>query len=153
MTKKRSLLTHRTRTLHSPLSIDASHDGQGIQTVRSLSHLNSAESINQIHNRNRLNRSSSLDTEERISRLERGMSSIQEQMSTGFGQIMRMLECSLNSQERSRQNRQIEYIQIDDDDDEDKLDKQDNEEYIPEKDLHSLQETAQKQYNKKHRKK
>ncbi|CAB4395424.1 unnamed protein product [Rhizophagus irregularis] len=137
MTKKRSLLTHRTRTLHSPLSIDASHDGQGIQTVRSLSHLNSAESINQIHNRNRLNRSSSLDTEERISRLERGMSSIQEQMSTGFGQIMRMLECSLNSQERSRQNRQIEYIQIDDDDDEDKLDKQDNEEYIPEKDLHS----------------
>ncbi|CAB4396468.1 unnamed protein product [Rhizophagus irregularis] len=108
MTKKRSLLTRRTRTLHSPLSIDASHDGQGIQTVRSLSHLNSAESINQIHNRNRLNRSSSLDTEE--------------------------------------------YIQVDDDDDEDELDKQDNEEYIPEKDLHSLQETAQKQYNKKHRK-
>ncbi|CAB5389090.1 unnamed protein product [Rhizophagus irregularis] len=113
----------RTRTLHSPLYIDASHDGQGIQTVRSLSHLNSAESIDQIHNRNRLNRSSSLDTEERISRLERGMSSIQEQMSTGFGQITRMLERSLNSQERSRQNRQIEYIQ-----------------------------TAQKQYNKKHRK-
>ncbi|CAB4423828.1 unnamed protein product [Rhizophagus irregularis] len=127
MTKKRSLLTHRTRTLHSPLSIDASHDGQGIRTVRSLSHLNSAESIDQIHNRNRLNRSSSLDTEERISRLERGMSSIQEQMSTGFGQIMRMLERSLNSQEH-------------------------NEEYTPEKDLHSLQETAQKQYNKKHRK-
>ncbi|GET58810.1 hypothetical protein GLOIN_2v1773272 [Rhizophagus irregularis DAOM 181602=DAOM 197198] len=152
MTKKRSLLTRRTRTLHSPLSIDASHDGQGIRTVRSLSHLNSAESIDQIHNRNRLNRSSSLDTEERISRLERGMSSIQEQMSTGFGQITRMLERSLNSQERSRQNRQIEYIQVDDDDDEDELDKQDNEEYIPEKDLHSLQETAQKQYNKKHRK-
>ncbi|GET63414.1 hypothetical protein GLOIN_2v1780047 [Rhizophagus irregularis DAOM 181602=DAOM 197198] len=152
MTKKRSLLTRRTRTLHSPLSIDASHDGQGIRTVRSLSHLNSAESIDQIHNRNRLNRSSSLDTEERISRLERGMSSIQEQMSTGFGQITRMLEHSLNSQERSRQNRQIEYIQVDDDDDEDELDKQDNEEYIPEKDLHSLQETAQKQYNKKHRK-
>ncbi|CAB5199506.1 unnamed protein product [Rhizophagus irregularis] len=108
MTKKRSLLTRRTRTLHSPLSIDASHDGQGIQTVRSLSHLNSAKSIDQIHNRNRLNRSSSLDTEE--------------------------------------------YIQVDDDDDEDELDKQDNEEYIPEKDLHSLQETAQKQYNKKHRK-
>lgn len=80
------------------------------------------------------------------------MSSIQEQMSTGFGQITRMLERSLNSQERSRQNRQIEYIQVDDDDDEDELDKQDNEEYIPEKDLHSLQETAQKQYNKKHRK-
>ncbi|CAB5359567.1 unnamed protein product [Rhizophagus irregularis] len=137
MTKKRSLLTRRTRTLHSPLSIDASHDGQGIQTVRSLSHLNSAESIDQIHNRNRLNRSSSLDTEERISRLERGMSSIQEQMSTGFGQITRMLE---------------QYIQVDDDDDEDELDKQDNEEYIPEKDLHSLQETAQKQYNKKHQK-
>ncbi|GET54725.1 hypothetical protein GLOIN_2v1780047 [Rhizophagus irregularis DAOM 181602=DAOM 197198] len=152
MTKKRSLLTRRTRTLHSPLSIDASHDGQGIRTVRSLSHLNSAESIDQIHNRNRLNRSSSLDTEERISRLERGMSSIQEQMSTMFGQITRMLERSLNSQERSRQNRQIEYIQVDDDDDEDELDKQDNEEYIPEKDLHSLQETAQKQYNKKHRK-
>ncbi|CAB4441599.1 unnamed protein product [Rhizophagus irregularis] len=111
MTKKRSLLTRRTRTLHSPLSIDASHDGQGIRTVRSLSHLNSAEFIDQIHNRNRLNRSSSLDTEERISRLERGMSSIQEQMSTGFGQITRMLERSLNSQERSRQNRQIEYIQ------------------------------------------
>ncbi|GBC25641.2 hypothetical protein GLOIN_2v1780047 [Rhizophagus irregularis DAOM 181602=DAOM 197198] len=73
----------RTRTLHSPLSIDASHDGQGIQTVRSLSHLNSAESIDQIYNHNRLNRSSSLDTEERISRLERRMSSIQEQMSTG----------------------------------------------------------------------
>ncbi|CAB5384576.1 unnamed protein product [Rhizophagus irregularis] len=126
MTKKRSLLTRHTRTLHSPLSIDTSHDGQGIQTVRSLSHLNSAESIDQIHNRNRLNRSSSLDTEERISRLERGMSSIQEQMSTGFGQITRMLEHE--------------------------LDKQDNEEYIPEKDLHSLQETAQKQYNKKHRK-
>ncbi|CAB4390846.1 unnamed protein product [Rhizophagus irregularis] len=152
MTKKRSLLTRRTRTLHSPLSIDASHDGQGIRTVHSLSHLNSAESIDQIHNRNRLNRSSSLDTEERISRLERGMSSIQEQMSTGFRQITRMLERSLNSQERSRQNRQIEYIQVDDDDDEDELDKQDNEEYIPEKDLHSLQETAQKQYNKKHRK-
>ncbi|GET57525.1 hypothetical protein GLOIN_2v1762452 [Rhizophagus irregularis DAOM 181602=DAOM 197198] len=83
MTKKRSLLTRRTRTLHSLLSIDASYDGQGIQTVHSLSHLNSAESIDQIHNRNRLNRSSSLDTEERISRLERGMSSIQEQMSTG----------------------------------------------------------------------
>ncbi|POG63145.1 hypothetical protein GLOIN_2v1882339 [Rhizophagus irregularis DAOM 181602=DAOM 197198] len=80
------------------------------------------------------------------------MSSIQEQMSTGFGQITRMLERSLNSQERSRQNRQIEYIQVDDDDDEDELDKQDNEEYIPEKDLHSLQETLQKQYNKKHRK-
>ncbi|CAB5381937.1 unnamed protein product [Rhizophagus irregularis] len=80
------------------------------------------------------------------------MSSIQEQMSTGFGQITRMLEHSLNSQERSRQNRQIEYIQVDDDDDEDELDKQDNEEYIPEKDLHMLQETAQKQYNKKHRK-
>ena len=79
------------------------------------------------------------------------MSSIQEQMSTGFGQITRMLERSLNSQERSRQNRQIEYIQVDDDDDEDELDKQDNED-IPEKDLHSLQETAQKQYNKKHRK-
>ncbi|CAB4401051.1 unnamed protein product [Rhizophagus irregularis] len=63
-----------------------------------------------------------------------------------------MLEHSLNSQERSRQNRQIEYIQVDDDDDEDELDKQDNEEYIPEKDLHLLQETAQKQYNKKHRK-
>ncbi|CAB4446774.1 unnamed protein product [Rhizophagus irregularis] len=110
MTKKRSLLTHRTRTLHSPLSIDASRDGQGIQTVRSLSHLNSAEPIDQIHNRNRLNRSSSLDTEE--------------------------------------------YIQVDDDDDDnkDELDKQDNEEYIPEKDLHSLQETAQKQYNKKHQK-
>ncbi|CAB4396451.1 unnamed protein product [Rhizophagus irregularis] len=61
------------------------------------------------------------------------MSSIQEQMSTGFRQIMRMLERSLNSQERSRQNRQIEYIQVDDDDDEDELDKQDNEEYIPEK--------------------
>ncbi|CAB5369689.1 unnamed protein product [Rhizophagus irregularis] len=152
MTKKRSLLTRRTRTLHSPLSINASHDGQGIRTVRSLSHLNSAESIDQIHNCNRLNRSSSLDTEERISRLERGMSSIQEQMSTGFGQITRMLERSLNSQERSRQNRQIEYIQVNDDDDEDELDKQDNEEYIPEKDLHSLQETAQKQYNKKHRK-
>ncbi|CAB5386732.1 unnamed protein product [Rhizophagus irregularis] len=152
MTKKRSLLTHRTRTLHSPLSIDASHDGQGIQTVRSLSHLNSAESIDQIHNRNRLNRSSSLDTEERISQLEWGMLLIQEQMSTGFRQITRMLERSLNSQERSRQNRQIEYIQVDDDDDEDELDKQDNEEYIPEKDLHSLQETAQKQYNKKHRK-
>ncbi|CAB4378157.1 unnamed protein product [Rhizophagus irregularis] len=149
MTKKRSLLTRHTRTLHSPLSIDASHNGQDIQTVRSLSHLNSAESIDQIHNRNRLNRSSSLDTEERI---ERGMSSIQEQMSTGFGQITRMLERSLNSQERSRQNRQIEYIQVDDDDDEDELDKQDNEEYIPEKDLHSLQKTAQKQYNKKHRK-
>ncbi|GET49831.1 hypothetical protein GLOIN_2v1773272 [Rhizophagus irregularis DAOM 181602=DAOM 197198] len=89
MTKKRSLLTRHIRTLHSPLSIDASRDGQGIQTVRSLSHLNSAESIDQIHNRNRLNRSSSLDTEERI---------------------------------------------------------------YPEKDLHSLQETAQKQYNKKHRK-
>ncbi|GET51762.1 hypothetical protein GLOIN_2v1773272 [Rhizophagus irregularis DAOM 181602=DAOM 197198] len=147
-----SLLTRRTRTLHSPLSINASHDGQGIQTVHSLSHLNSAESIDQIHNRNRLNRSSSLDTEERISRLERGMSSIQEQMSTGFGQITRMLERSLNPQERSRQNRQIEYIQVDDDDDEDELDKQDNEEYITEKDLHSLQETAQKQYNKKHRK-
>ncbi|GET58120.1 hypothetical protein GLOIN_2v1485617 [Rhizophagus irregularis DAOM 181602=DAOM 197198] len=100
MTKKRSLLTRRTRTLHSPLSIDASHDGQGIQTVRSLSHLNSAKSIDQIHNRNRLNRSSSLDTEERISRLERGMSSIQEQMSTGFRQITRMLERSLNSQEQ-----------------------------------------------------
>ncbi|CAB4393235.1 unnamed protein product [Rhizophagus irregularis] len=83
-----------TRTLHSPLSIDASHDGQDIQTVRSLSHLNSAESIDQIHNRNRLNRSSSLDTEE--------------------------------------------YIQVDDDDDEDELDKQNNEEYIPEKDLHSF---------------
>ncbi|POG66843.1 hypothetical protein GLOIN_2v1780047, partial [Rhizophagus irregularis DAOM 181602=DAOM 197198] len=152
MTKKRSLLMRRTRTLHSPLSIDASHDGQGIQTVRSLSHLNSAESIDQIYNHNRLNRSSSLDTEERISRLERRMSSIQEQMSTGFGQITRMLERSLNSQERSRQNRQIEYIQVDDDDDEDELDKQDNEEYIPKKDLHSLQETAQKQYNKKHRK-
>ncbi|CAB4435179.1 unnamed protein product [Rhizophagus irregularis] len=108
MTKKRSLLTRRTRTLHSPLSIDASHDGQGIQTVCSLSHLNSAKSIDQIHNRNRLNRSSSLDTEE--------------------------------------------YIQVDDDDDENELDKQDNEEYTPEKDLHSLQETAQKQYNKKHRK-
>ncbi|UZO03739.1 uncharacterized protein OCT59_024142 [Rhizophagus irregularis] len=94
MTKKRSLLTRRTRTLHSPLSINASHDGQGIRTVRSLSHLNSAESIDQIHNRNRLNRSSSLDTEE--------------------------------------------YIQVDDDDDEDELDKQDNEEYIPEKDLHSF---------------
>ncbi|UZO21777.1 uncharacterized protein OCT59_014162 [Rhizophagus irregularis] len=131
MTKKRSLLTRHIRTLHSPLSIDASRDGQGIQTVRSLSHLNSAESIDQIHNRNRLNRSSSLDTEERISRLERGMSSIQEQMSTGFGQIMKMLERSLNSQECSRQNRQIEYIQVDDDDDdnEDELDKQDNEEY------------------------
>ncbi|CAB4382047.1 unnamed protein product [Rhizophagus irregularis] len=115
MTKKRSLLTRRTCTLHSPLSIDASHDGQGIQTVRSLSHLNSAESIDQIHNRNRLNRSSSLDTE--------------EQMSTEFRQITRMLEHSLNSQERSRQNRQIEYIQVDDDDDEDELDKQDNEEY------------------------
>jgi hypothetical protein len=38
-----------------------------------------------------------------------------------------MLERSLNSQERSRQNRQIEYIQVDDDDDEDELDKQDNE--------------------------
>lgn len=63
MTKKRSLLTRRTRTLHSPLSIDASHDGQGIRIVRSLSHLNSAKSIDQIHNRNRLNRSSSLDTE------------------------------------------------------------------------------------------
>ncbi|CAB5389451.1 unnamed protein product [Rhizophagus irregularis] len=137
MTKKRSLLTRRTRTLHSLLSIDASYDGQGIRTVHSLSHLNSAESIDQIHNRNRLNRSSSLDTEERISRLERGMSSIQEQMSTGFGQITRMLK---------------QYIQVDDDDDEDELDKQDNEEYIPEKDLHSLQETAQKQYNKKHRK-
>ncbi|GBC27993.2 hypothetical protein GLOIN_2v1773272 [Rhizophagus irregularis DAOM 181602=DAOM 197198] len=100
----------RTRTLHSPLSIDASRDGQGIWTVRSLSHLNSAESIDQIHNRNQLNRSSSLDTEE--------------------------------------------YIQVDDDDDdnEDELDKQDNEEYTPEKDLHSLQETAQKQYNKKHQK-
>ncbi|CAB4378118.1 unnamed protein product [Rhizophagus irregularis] len=108
MTKKRSLLTRHTRTLHSPLSIDASHDGQGIRTVRSLSHLNSAESIDQIHNRNRLNSSSSLDTEE--------------------------------------------YIQVDDDDDEDELDKQDNEEYIPEKDLHSLQKTAQKQYNKKHQK-
>ncbi|CAB5381981.1 unnamed protein product [Rhizophagus irregularis] len=95
MTKKRSLLTRRTRILHSPLSIDASHDGQGIQTVRSLSHLNSAESIDQIHN---------------------------------------------------------QYIQVNDDDDEDELDKQDNEKYIPEKDLHSLQETAQKQYNKKHRK-
>ncbi|CAB4404359.1 unnamed protein product [Rhizophagus irregularis] len=132
MTKKRSLLTRHTCTLHSPLSIDASRDGQGIQTVRSLSHLNSAEPIDQIHNRNRLNRSSSLDTEERISRLERGMSSIQEQISTG----------------------QIEYIQVDDDDDnnKDELDKQDNEEYIPKKDLHSLQETAQKQYNKKHRK-
>ncbi|GBC28427.2 hypothetical protein GLOIN_2v1773272 [Rhizophagus irregularis DAOM 181602=DAOM 197198] len=80
------------------------------------------------------------------------MSSIQEQMSTGFRQITRMLERSLNSQERSRQNRQIEYIQVDDYDDEDELDKQDNEEYIPEKNLHSLQETAQKQYNKKHRK-
>ncbi|CAB4386264.1 unnamed protein product [Rhizophagus irregularis] len=80
------------------------------------------------------------------------MSSIQEQMSTRFRQITRMLEHSLNSQERSRQNRQIEYIQVDDDDDENELDKQDNEEYIPEKDLHSLQETAQKQYNKKHRK-
>ncbi|CAB4390100.1 unnamed protein product [Rhizophagus irregularis] len=73
-------------------------------------------------------------------------------MSTGFGQITRMLERSLNSQERSRQNRQIEYIQVDDDNNEDELDKQDNEKYIPEKDLHLLQETAQKQYNKKHRK-
>ncbi|CAB4384197.1 unnamed protein product [Rhizophagus irregularis] len=158
MTKKRSLLTRRTRTLHSPLSIDASHDGQGIRTVRSLSHLNSAESIDQIHNHNRLNSKLNLKITiffvhyERILRLEWGMSSIQEQMSTGFRQITRMLERSLNSQERSQQNRQIEYIQVDDDDDEDELDKQDNEEYIPEKDLHSLQETAQKQYNKKHRK-
>ncbi|CAB5192708.1 unnamed protein product [Rhizophagus irregularis] len=126
MTKKRSLLTRHTRTLHSPLSIDASHDEQGIRTVHSLSHLNSVKSIDQIHNRNRLNRSSSLDTEERISRFERGMLSIQEQMSTEFGQITKMLEHE--------------------------LDKQNNEEYIPEKDLHSLQETAQKQYNKKHRK-
>ncbi|CAB4374870.1 unnamed protein product [Rhizophagus irregularis] len=38
------------------------------------------------------------------------MSSIQEQMSTEFRQITRMLERSLNSQERSRQNRQIEYM-------------------------------------------
>ncbi|RGB22129.1 hypothetical protein C1646_776593 [Rhizophagus diaphanus] len=106
MTKKRNLLTCRTRIPHSPLSIDASHDGQDIWTVRSLSHLNSTKSIDQIYNRNRLNRSSSLDTEE--------------------------------------------YIQVDNNKDE--RDEQANEKYTPENDLHSLQETAQKQYHKKHQK-
>lgn len=82
------------------------------------------------------------------------MSSIQEQMTTGFGQITRMLERSLNSQERSlssQKNRSIEYIQVEDDEDE--HDEQNIEEYIPEnEDLHSLQEEAQKKYQKKHRK-